>query len=413
MLRWAVVAGVGVLAWMVAACASQPDLERVPQASPAVLAPWRGDGAVMSAADWTGRRAPLLREAFQDLVYGRMPDLPAAVVELREALPLEDVGAARIEQWVVRLGEGAGAPRFHILLALPPGPGPAPLVIAELFCGLRAAAPGRPEAVFEDPDATPGVCRSDIADPLAQLVFGRRINGPPIVGLTDRGYAVAMIYPAEVVPDEGERAPAALARLQPDVPAERRAGALAVWAALFSRTLDVLEADSRIDAARTAFWGHSRHGKAALLAGAFDPRPAAVIAHQSGRGGASLTRSPAGETVAQITGSYGYWFSPAFRRAGAADIDQHMLIALNAPRPVLIGAGLGDGWSDPAGGFRAAQGADPVYRLMGSRGLTAQGLGDFDPEAGLVIWSRPGGHGVTTGDWQAFERFLAVVFGGG
>lgn len=411
MLRWAVAAGLGAL--VLAGCASPPDPSRIAPASPPVLGAWRGEPAVTDAGGWIERRAPMVRQALQDQVYGRFPDLPAAVVEARERLMLDDVGEAIIEQWVVRLGEGAAAPRFHILLAAPPGGGPAPLVLVELFCGLRAAAPGRPDAVFEDPDVTPGVCRADIADPLAQLIFGRRINGPPIASLTSRGYALAMIYPAEVVPDDPDTAPAALAALQPGVPAASRGGALAVWAALFSRTLDVLEDDPRIDPARVAVWGHSRHGKAALLAAAFDPRLDAVIAHQSGRGGASLTRSGRGETVAQITGSYGYWFSPAFRGAAGADIDQHMLLALIAPRPVLIGAGLGDGWSDPAGAFAAAQGADPVYRLLGSRGLTARGLGDFDPQAGLVIWSRPGGHGVTTGDWQAFERFLGVVFGGG
>jgi dienelactone hydrolase len=190
------------------------------------------------------------------------------------------------------------------------------------------------------------------------------------------------------------------------VPADKRAGALVVWANLFSKAYDVLSVDPRFDAKKIVAWGHSRYGKASLLAGALDPRFAAVIAHQSGRGGASLTRSIAGESLAQITSSYGFWFTPGYARGVPADVDQHQLIALNAPRPVLLGTGRGDSWSDPAGAFKAAQGADPAYRLLGSPGFNATGLSDYRPEDGLVWWSRPLGHGVTTADWRAFLEFL-------
>jgi hypothetical protein len=394
-------------------CASPPDLARAPVATPPTLAAFGADPAVTTATDWTTRRAPLLRQAFQDQIYGRMPDLGAATIEKRENLSLEDVGGASVEQWTVRLGDGEPARRFHMIVAIPASArGPVPLVIAELFCGNRAALPGRPEAVFEDPAILPPECNNAAMKPLVKLIFGQRIDGPPVAEVTARGYAVAFFYPGEIVPDEKALAPAALATVQPEVPAAERAGALAVWAVMYSKALDVLALDPRIDAARVAAWGHSRHGKAALLAGAFDPRFAAIISHQSGRGGASLTRSSAGETVAQITRSYGYWFGAAYaRQTGPVTltIDQHQLVALIAPRPVLLGSGMGDGWSDPAGAFRAAQGADPVYRLLGSNGLTVSDMEQFDPAAGIAFYTRPGGHGVTTEDWQAFEQFLDVA----
>ncbi|HYE46965.1 MAG TPA: hypothetical protein VEA44_14475 [Caulobacter sp.] len=395
---------------LLAACASPPDLATTPAATPPVLAAFRGDPPVATAADWTERRAPLLRAAFLDGIYGHPPALGAPTVEARERLTLEDVGEAVVEQWTVRLGDAAANRRFHMIVASPRGAARAPLIIMELFCGIRSAVPGRPETVFEDKSVLPAPCRSHTLDPVITLILGKRISGPSIAEVTGAGYAVAMYYAGEIVPDDLDLGPPALAALQPGVPADRRAGALAVWAGLYSSAYDALVPDPRFDPARVAIWGHSRHGKAALLAAALDPRFAAVISHQSGRGGASLNRSPTGETIRQITDDYGFWFSPAYARSAGGyslDFDQHQLIALIAPRPVLLGSGLTDAWSDPAGAFRAAEGATPAYRLLGSNGLTATRLKkDFRPGDGLAWWTRGGGHGITTADWKAFLQFL-------
>lgn len=397
-----------VLSGMVAlaACASPPNLSKQPDATPPVLGAFRGDPPVTTPADWA-RRRPLLQEALLDAVYGRPPDLGPATVERRETLTgLPETDGMDMEQWTVKLGDGTNRRRFHMLVAAPKGASHAPLIVMELFCSSRAAVKGRPASVFEDTAALPGPCRSHDMDAVLTVVLGKRIAGPDFAQLARRGYAVALFYPGEVAPDDPALGPPALAALQPDVPAEKRAGALAVWADLFSKAYDVLGADPRFDARKVVAWGHSRHGKAALLAGALDPRFAAVIAHQSGRGGASLTRSVAGESVAQITGEYGFWFTPAYAKGIPADVDQHQLIALNAPRPVLLGTGNADGWSDPAGAFKAAKGADPAYRLLGAPGFNAKDLHDFRPEDGVVWWSRPLGHGVTTADWGAFLEFL-------
>lgn len=396
---------IALMALVLAACASPPNLRKQPDASPAVLGAFRGDPPVATVADWQ-RRKPLLREALLDAVYGHPPGLGVATVEAREALTLPETDGMEMEQWTVKLGDGSNRRRFHMLVAAPRGVVGAPLIVMELFCSTRNAVEGRPVSVFEDVPALPEPCRSHNLDPVLTVVLGKRINGPDWKQLAQRGYAVAMFYPGEVVPDDGALGPPALAALSPDVPADKRAGAIAVWADLFSRAYDVLSPDPRFNARKVVAWGHSRHGKAALLAGALDPRFAAVIAHQSGRGGASLTRAIAGESLAQITGAYGFWFTPAYAKGVPADIDQHQLIALNAPRPVLLGTGSGDTWSDPAGAFKAAKGADPVYRLYGQPGFNAEGLHDYRPEDGIVWWSRPLGHGVTTADWRAFLQFL-------
>jgi len=163
-----------------------------------------------------------------------------------------------------------------------------------------------------------------------------------------------------------------------------------------------------------AVWGHSRNGKSAVLAAAFDPRIDLVIAHQAGTGGTTLSRSHNGESIEQITGAYPYWFAPGYSdyagREDALPVDQHQLIALVAPRPILIGGAWRDNWSDPQGSFRAAQAANPVYALYGSEGLTQPDLAHFDPEADLAVFMRRGLHGVTPADWSHFLDFLDAHF---
>ena len=136
---------------------------------------------------------------------------------------------------------------------------------------------------------------------------------------------------------------------------------------------------------------------------------------QAGKGGATLTRSYAGETVKQLTASYPHWFSPSYAayadREGDAPVDQHQLIALAAPRPLLLGNGWKDVWSDPNGSFRAAQGADPVYELLGAEGLAQTGLKDTKARGEIDFFIREGGHGVRVSDWDYMLDWLDRWFG--
>jgi hypothetical protein len=391
------------------------NIRREEPARPQVLAAFGDDPAILTAAEWTDRRAPLLRKAFEDVVYGPVPvSLKGYEIARRVVDPAFAEGAGVLEEVTIRVGEAPDGPVFHVAIAYPTSaaPGsPVPLLINENFGGNAGAMENETLAgMHMDPGwAMGGAIR---------LVFGQYIMTGPNRQILERGYAYATFNPSDLADDSAVKGRADLARFDALLPPERRpTSVLGVWAAAFGWTLDVLEADPRIDASRTSAWGHSRHGKAALLAAAFDPRLEGVIPLQAGKGGATLTRSYAGESVKQITRSYPQWFTPAYAtysdNEDAAPIDQHQLIALVAPRPVLLGNGWKDVWSDPNGSFRAAIGADPVYRLFGETGLTQADM-RAPPNGGRLEWFiRPGGHGVRAADWNQMLDWLDREVTGG
>jgi dienelactone hydrolase len=184
-----------------------------------------------------------------------------------------------------------------------------------------------------------------------------------------------------------------------------------------SRAVDYLVTVPEIDGKRIALVGHSRNGKTALLAGAMDARVAMVIPSQSGCCGAAPSRvapelsQPQAngrsivETVARINTSFPHWFCALYQQfneePARLPFDQHELIALCAPRPVLISAAEEDKWANPAGMFEMEKLADPVYRLVAGEGLDAKEMPELlKPVASrLGYFIRPGKHEMNETDW--------------
>jgi hypothetical protein len=195
-------------------------------------------------------------------------------------------------------------------------------------------------------------------------------------------------------------------------------GALSAWAWGASRVLDYFQTDKSVDAGQVGVEGHSRYGKAALVAMAYDPRFAVAYISSSGEGGAKLWRRNFGEQVGNVaaTGEY-HWMAGNFLKyAGPLDVndlpvDSHELIALCAPRPVFISGGAvqGDGWLDAKGMFLAAVGAGPVYRLLGKKDL---GTTQFPPIltpliGGDIAFRQHGGGHTPAPNWPTFLEFAS------
>src|SRR5205814_8361879 len=93
--------------------------------------------------------------------------------------------------------------------------------------------------------------------------------------------------------------------------------------------------------------------------------------------------------------------------------DQHCLVALCAPRPVLFGNAVEDTWANPEGQFEVLKAADPVYRLLGVEGLAAMNMPEVDKliDSRLGYFIRPGKHSMTRDDWKVFLDFADKHFG--
>ena len=235
-----------------------------------------------------------------------------------------------------------------------------------------------------------------------------------------KGWGYAVYIPTSVQADNGGGLTQGIIGLcnkgQPRKPDDW--GALRAWGWGASRALDYFETDKSVDAHQVGIEGHSRYGKAALVAMAYDPRFAIGYISSSGEGGAKLSRRNFGETVENIaaTGEY-HWMAGNFiKYAGPLHwndlpVDAHELIALCAPRPVFIGAGAvkGDGWADPEGMFLAAVAAGPVYKLLGKKGL---GTTTFPPiespliDGDVAYREHSGGH-TPAPNWPTFLTFAS------
>jgi len=378
------------------------------------------DGSrVTTAKEWFSRRRPEIMALYDREVLGHTPPHLPNVSWKVTAKSAANLGGVNVTiQHVVGHVDNATDPAIEVNI--------------QLLLAIPAHAQRRVPVVMElefpeDFDAA-------LARPLPEAFIGpwAHYSVDPIPAL-QRGWAFAMLKATSIQADDGAGLTQGIIGLmnhgQPRSLGDW--GALKAWGWGASRCLDYFATDPALDARHVALEGHSRYGKAVLVAMAYDPRFAIAYSSSSGEGGAKLYRHIYGEPIANLASTTEYhWMAGNFLKydgklnAGDLPVDNHELIALAAPRPIFIGSGSnngdgyanpnGDGWADPRGMFLAEVAASPVYRLLGVEGLETS---TFPPlqtalvKGRLAFRQHSDGH-TPKPNWPAFLDFAGPYLQG-
>ena len=241
----------------------------------------------------------------------------------------------------------------------------------------------------------------------------------PAEQVINNGYAIAGFDVIGVSPDDNKTfSEGVLDQLYPEqLKMNNGMRALGAWGWGASRMIDYFETDKTIDAQKVIVMGHSRGGKASLWCGAQDQRVAITISNESGNSGAALSRRNFGETVKIITSAFPYWFCSNYSKyAGNEDklpFDQHMLMALIAPRAVYVAVAAEDLWGDPKGQYLGLKFSQPVYNLYGYSLCLPSEMPVVNEQivcSAMGFHERAGKHNMTPYDWTQFISFANSYF---
>ena len=380
---------------------------------------------VTTATAWWHQRRPEIVEAFDREIYGRVPDhTPRIHWQITDTKHEQNGDIPVITRTLIGRVDNSTFPAIQVdiklTLCLPAeAKHPVPIIM-ELAYGASATR------------RSPEVSQM-LANAMAEPMDGVSPTEPGWQHqVLAKGWGYALYYPYSVQPDSGAGLTEGIIGLmnkgQPRTQMDSW-GALRAWAWGASRIEDYLETDKLVDARHVAIAGHSRFGKGALVTMAYDQRFAIAFISSSGEGGANLYRRNFGEPLENVASPSEYhWMAGNFLKyagpltAKDLPVDSHELIALCAPRPIFIGAGIyhadvksfidSDGWADGKGTFLAAVAAGPVYKLLGTEGLESNvfpTVGTPMLNGSIGFRQHSGGH--TTGqNWPTFLEFTAMHF---
>lgn len=346
---------------------------------------------ISNVKQWEGQRREEVLELFRTHVYGRNPVGKPADLRFEALTPDKEMmdGKALRKRVKVSFSGPGGKHSFVFTAFIPRSTKPVP---AFLLIGNRGYENIDPERI-------------------------EKSSFWPAEQIVERGYAALTFKNAEIDPDFHDGFTNGVHQIfQPD-PKMRSSdswGTLAAWAWGASRVMDWIEGEPLIDASHVGVVGHSRGGKTALWCGAQDQRFALTISNDSGCGGAKLNRMdlPKSESIARINKGFPHWFCERFKEysanEGALPVDQHMLIALMAPRLAYVASASEDAWAGPPGEFQSCVLASPVWKLYGLKGLgqTVFPAPDSPIQIGNIGYHlRSGKHNLTEYDWGCYMDF--------
>ena len=376
---------------------------------------------VADAKTWQEKRRPEVLELFRKHIYGRSPARPEQIsAHVKEIDKTVFGGKGTRKQVTIHLANGAKHVDLDLLLYLPNNvKGPVPVFLGLNFMGNHSIA-ADPAIFLSKTKWFRNKEESGYANNRAtEKSRGSSAGRWPLEMILDRGFGLATVYYGDIDPDYHDGFKNGVHGLFESGDQKRPDdawGTISAWAWGLSRVMDYFETDEDIDRLRVVVFGHSRLGKTALWAGAQDPRFAIVISNNSGCGGAALSKRCFGETLAVMNHVFPHWNCENCKQynnnEAALPLDQHMLVALAAPRPVYVASAAGDLWADPKGEFLAAKNAEGVYALFGKQGLGTDAVPQPDKSVGNYIGYhlRNGGHDITAFDWQQYLDFAEKHF---
>jgi hypothetical protein len=352
---------------------------------------------VTTPEEWRNIRRPQILSLFSNLVYGGIPEPQSPIKTVFKVLKTDSKfmgGKATRKDVRIRLSNDKGKVDMLVLVFVPnKATKPVPAFMKHSFNNTGS----------RDFDAHP-------------TRRGRLRNGWPLGEFFDRDYAFVAVYQQDLVGHNEVEFLRGIHRLfyrkGQSFPKANEWGVLSAvaWGAM--RAMDYLQTDGDIDHNRVAIMGHSKMGKATLWTAAQDERFALAISAQSGCAGAALWRRRSGETLEKMVTRFPYWLCRnAWKFVNQEDdlpVDQHMLLACIAPRPVYVHSGVEDTWADGRGEYLSAYHASEVYHLLGKKGLNSEssppaGKEIIESDVGYHI--RKGGHSIEMYDWQRFMDF--------
>ncbi len=360
---------------------------------------------VQTVKDWEKRRKEI-KEVFDKEVYGIAPKVPNLY---KYTLVDEDNNAldGKATRKIINLYLKNLPNPIELLIYYPNHVDVAPTFLGYNFCGNHTVAddPKIPLSTLWVPNRV-GV-KNNFA---VEESRGKMSERWPVKMIVDAGYALVTLYNGDIDPDYHDEFKNGVHALYKNK--KYTWGTLSAWAWGLSYVMNYLEQDARIDASKVAVLGHSRLGKAALLAGANDERFALVISNESGCGGAAISRIKQGERFIDINTRFPHWFCDNFKKYNEKEdelaVDQHLLIALTAPRPVYVASAEQDRWADPKAEFTSAYLAGDVYKLYGYKGLKSDKMPDLSRPVHsdrVAYHIRYGKHNITQYDWKQFIKF--------
>jgi hypothetical protein len=345
---------------------------------------------VTKPAVWWNQRRPEIVEDFEREVLGRIPkNVPKVTWEITKSVEAKVGDHPVVGKKLLGHVDNSSYPDIQVdiqMTLVVPADAKGTVSVMMMFGGRTLPEIAFPAPVIPGRAGAPG--RGALAAGRGPMTPSVNADLPATEQLIADGWGFATISPGSIQADSGAGLTKGIIGLvnkgQPRKPDEW--GALRAWGWGASRGLDYLETDKAVNAKQVGVEGVSRYGKAALVTMAFDSRFAVVLIGSSGEGGAKLHRRNWGEAVENLTGSGEYhWMSGNFLKYGASEatfgsktpgnlpVDAHELLALCAPRLTFISYGVpekGDAkWLDHQGSFMAAVAAEPVFRLLGAKGL--------------------------------------------